>query len=82
LKTNDIVIMQKATNKLETSQFISIEIAPLGKKIFGSMETFNLWLHTPSFALGSIKPIELLKDSYGKDLVINELHRIDYGIFA
>jgi uncharacterized protein (DUF2384 family) len=29
-----------------------------------------------------MKPIELIKDSYGKELVINELTRIDQGIFA
>jgi hypothetical protein len=27
-------------------------------------------------------PLELLKDSYGQELVIQELHRIDQGIFV
>lgn len=58
------------------------EVTKLGLEVFGNKETFNLWLHTPSFALGNIKPFDLLGDSYGKELVIGELTRINYGIFA
>ncbi|MDO9038752.1 MAG: DUF2384 domain-containing protein [Lutibacter sp.] len=32
--------------------------------------------------MGNLKPIELLKDSYGKEMVMNELNRIDQGIFV
>jgi putative toxin-antitoxin system antitoxin component (TIGR02293 family) len=58
------------------------EVTQLGLEVFGDMEKFKLWLQTPNFSLGSLKPIELMKDSYGKDLVIGELTRIDHGIFA
>jgi putative toxin-antitoxin system antitoxin component (TIGR02293 family) len=58
------------------------EVTQLGLEVFGSMEKFKLWLETPSYALGSLKPIELLKDSYGKEIVIGELTRINYGILA
>lgn len=58
------------------------EVTKLGLEVFGDMDKFKLWLNTPNFALGKMKPIELLKDSYGKDMVIGELTRIDYGIFA
>ncbi len=57
------------------------EVTNAGLGLFESQEKFKLWLNTPNFALGSIKPIELLKDSYGKELVINELTRIEHGIF-
>jgi putative toxin-antitoxin system antitoxin component (TIGR02293 family) len=50
--------------------------------IFGSMDKFKLWLETPNFSLGNIKPLELLSDSYGMEMVINELTRINYGILA
>ena len=53
----------------------------LGKDVFDSEEQFYLWLNTPNFALGSLKPFELMKDSYGKEMVISELHKIDQGIF-
>lgn len=58
------------------------EVASIGKDVFGDMERFKLWLDTPNFSLGGLKPIELLKDSYGKELVIGELTRINYGILV
>jgi len=58
------------------------EIFILGNEIFGDPEKFKLWLETPSFALGSLKPSSLLADSYGQQLIINELTRINYGILA
>ena len=57
------------------------EVTSLGNSVFGP-EKFYLWLQTPNFALGNLKPKELLKDSYGKELVVEELHHIDQGIFA
>ena len=50
--------------------------------MFDSTEQFYLWLNTPSYALGNLKPAELLKDSYGKELVMGELNRIEQGIFV
>ncbi len=58
------------------------EVTNLGKEVFDSLEQFYFWLNSPSFALGNMKPVELLTNSYGKEMVINELNRIDEGIFA
>ena len=58
------------------------EVTNLGKEVFDTSEQFYIWLKSPSFALGNMKPVELLKNSYGKEMVINELNRIDQGIFA
>jgi putative toxin-antitoxin system antitoxin component (TIGR02293 family) len=58
------------------------EVTSLGNTVFDTEEQFYLWLNTPSFALGNLEPIELLKDSYGKEMVVNELHKIDQGIFV
>ena len=58
------------------------EVTNYGKEVFDSTEQFYLWLNTPSYALGNLKPAELLKDSYGKELVMGELNRIEHGIFA
>lgn len=57
------------------------EVTSLGKDVFDSEEQFYMWLNTPNFALGNLMPFELLKDSYGKEMVMNELQKIDYGIF-
>jgi putative toxin-antitoxin system antitoxin component (TIGR02293 family) len=58
------------------------EVTNIGLDVFGDMSKFKLWLNTPSFALGNLKPIDLLRDSYGKEMVIGELTRINYGILA
>jgi putative toxin-antitoxin system antitoxin component (TIGR02293 family) len=58
------------------------EVTQAGLEVFGNLNTLKLWLNTPNFALGSLLPIELLKDSYGKDLVLAELIRINHGILA
>lgn len=56
------------------------EVQKVGLDTFNNIDKFELWLYTPSYVLGGRKPAELLKDSYGKRLVISELHRISYGI--
>jgi putative toxin-antitoxin system antitoxin component (TIGR02293 family) len=58
------------------------EVTNAGLDVFGDMDKFKLWLDTPNFSLGNLKPIELLKDSYGKEMVMGELVRINHGILA
>lgn len=58
------------------------EVTKAGMEVFNNLEQFKLWLATPCFGLGNQKPISLLKDSYGKDLVLGELTRMKHGIFA
>ncbi|RXJ44479.1 type II RES/Xre toxin-antitoxin system antitoxin [Gelidibacter gilvus] len=68
---------------IHTEKIIELaEVTNFGKVVFDSTKQFYLWLNTPSFALGNLKPAELLNDSYGKELVMDELNRIDQGIFA
>ena len=58
------------------------EVTNLGLEVFGDNEKFRLWLETPNYALGNLKPFYLLKDSYGKEMIIGELTRINHGILA
>lgn len=58
------------------------EVTELGKSVFDNDDKFMLWLSSPNFALGNLKPVDLIRDSYGKEMVIGELHRIDQAIFA
>lgn len=58
------------------------EVTQAGREVFGDAETFRHWLETPCFALGGHKPFDLLKNSYGKELVMGELHRIAHGVLA
>jgi putative toxin-antitoxin system antitoxin component (TIGR02293 family) len=75
--------LEKDFGRLQSEKIIEMaEVTNIGLDVFGNMEQFRLWLGTPNFALGKRKPIELLKDSYGKELVVGELTRINYGILA
>jgi putative toxin-antitoxin system antitoxin component (TIGR02293 family) len=58
------------------------EVTSLGLQIFGDMDKLKRWLETPNFALGGHTPRELLRDSYGKELVVTELQHINHGILA
>ncbi|TKS56134.1 type II RES/Xre toxin-antitoxin system antitoxin [Mesohalobacter halotolerans] len=58
------------------------EVTAFGKEVFDNNSQFHDWLNTPSLAFNNLTPAELLKDSYGKALVMDELNRIDQGIFA
>jgi putative toxin-antitoxin system antitoxin component (TIGR02293 family) len=58
------------------------EVTNLGIEVFGNNEKFRVWLETPNYALGNLKPFDLLRDSYGKEMIIGELTRIEHGILA
>lgn len=74
---------EKSFKSIQSEKIIEMaEVTNVGLDVFGDMEKFKLWLETPNFSLGNLKPIDLLKDSYGKELVISELTRINYGILA
>jgi len=68
---------------LQSEKIIEIaEVTKTGMEVFGDLDKLKGWLNTPSFALGGHKPLALLKDSYGKDLVLAELTRISHGILV
>jgi len=58
------------------------EVIVYGIEVFEDASKLKLWLDTPSFALGRMRPLDLIKNSYGKELVMRELTAIEYGIFA
>lgn len=58
------------------------EVTVMGLEVFDSAADFGAWLNAASPALRGKMPLELLKDSYGQELVIQELHGIDQGIFV
>ena len=73
----------KSFKPIQSEKIIEMsEVTNVGLDVFGDMEKFRLWLNTPNYALGSLRPIELLKDSYGKEMVIGELIRINHGILV
>ena len=72
-----------AFKSLQSEKIIAMaEVTKIGLDVFDNLEQFKLWLNTPNFALGKNKPIELLTDSYGKELVVSELIRVQHGIMV
>lgn len=62
-----------------------VELARLysrGEEVFGKLESFKEWMNSTVMALGNIKPKELLDTSLGIDILMNELGKIEHGIFA
>lgn len=62
-----------------------LEIALLYKKgidVLGSADKFNSWLETENLALGRIRPKTLFDNSFGINLLKDELTRIEYGVLA
>lgn len=53
-----------------------------GVDVFGDKKKFNAWLETDNLALGRLKPKELLDNSFGIDLIKDELTRIEHGVLA
>lgn len=73
----------KSFKPLQSEKIIEMsEVTSIGLDVFGNSEKFKLWLNTPNFALGKLTPIELLRDSYGKEMVIGELIKINHGILV
>lgn len=51
-------------------------------EIFGSREKALRWLDTPNSALGNQIPTELIETTDGYVIVMDELGRIEHGIFG
>lgn len=53
-----------------------------GNKIFGDGQKFYHWLEAKNVALGGIQPKTLLDSTFGIDLLMDELTRIEHGVLA
>ena len=70
-------------DKAYFSSIMQIEILhSKGEEVFGSRENFSTWLETENLALGNIIPRDLLKNSFGINLLMDELVRIEHGVLA
>lgn len=78
--------MESSTGKfkpMHSERIIELaEVMQAGLEVFGSMKKLKLWLETPNYSLGNLPPMELLKDFYGKEMILCELTRINHGIFV
>lgn len=62
-----------------------IELANLyarGEEVFENLDNFKKWMDTSILALGNKKPKDFLDTSIGIELLMDELGRIQHGVFA
>ena len=53
-----------------------------GVSVFGNISNFLAWINSKSIPLGGIKPIDLLDNSFGINMVKDELIKIEHGVLA
>lgn len=58
------------------------EVTGRGIEVFGDRERFTAWLDEPNRSLGGRKPFELLDTAVGTQLLLDELGRIEQGVYA
>lgn len=76
-------IEKRTFDPLQSEKIIEIALFyNKGVEVFGSAEKFNSWLDTDNIALGKIKPKMLLDNTFGINMLRDELTRIEYGILA
>ena len=71
------IISERRTDSL----LILESILELGKKVLGSDEEVNQWLHSSVFALDGKKPVDVIKTESGRRKVEEVLHQIEFGIY-
>lgn len=80
--------LRRYTPTQKLSQELSeriIELAKLytrGEQVFGSIDNFKIWMDTPLMSLGNKTPKTYLDTSIGINMLMNELGRIEHGVFA
>ena len=70
-------------NRVVSEQIIQIaEVAAKGSRVFKDKQQFLVWMNFPNKALADKTPLSLLNSRFGADLVLDELGRIEHGIFS
>jgi len=74
---------KKHFNRAVSEQILQIaEVAAKGSKVFGNKEKLLLWMNHPNKALSDKTPMSLLSSKFGVDVVLDELGRIEHGVFS
>lgn len=65
-----------------TEQVIEIaEVIAKGMDVFEDLDILQEWLHSPLESLNRQRPIALLDTSFGTNILLTELGRLEHGIF-
>lgn len=53
-----------------------------GVDVFESTDNFIKWLNSENISLGGVKPMNMLDNTFGVNLIKDELIRIEHGVLA
>jgi putative toxin-antitoxin system antitoxin component (TIGR02293 family) len=67
----------KTEKVLELAAFIK-----RGIDVIGTEDAFKEWVHSPIIALGNRKPIDFLDTTFGIQMVLKVLGRLEQGVFS
>ncbi len=75
--------LKKHFNRVVSEQILQIaEVAAKGSEVFEGRDKFIIWMNHPNVALDKKTPMSLLNSKYGVDMVLDELGRIEHGVFC
>ena len=70
-------------NRVVSEQILQIaEVAAKGTEVFEDKNKFLLWMNHPNSALANRTPLSLLSSRFGTEMVLDELGRIEHGVFS
>jgi putative toxin-antitoxin system antitoxin component (TIGR02293 family) len=70
-------------NRVVSEQILQIaEVAAKGIEVFEDKDDFLSWMKQRNTALGNKKPLTLLSSRFGTEMVLDELGRIEHGVFS
>lgn len=73
---------EKLSSSVSEKLLLLAEIYQKGIKIFGSIDLFNEWLEEANLQFGNRKPIQILDTFIGYRLIVEELIKIEHGVFS
>lgn len=76
-KDDELLDTLKSEKVLELASF-----AQRGVEVLGNKESLAEWLHSPIAALGHKMPIDFLDTTFGIQLVLKVLGRLEQGVFS
>lgn len=66
-----------------SAQLIQIvELYTKGYELFEDQKKFQRWMNSEIQGLGNVRPISLLDTIFGIQLVVNELGRLEHGVYS
>ncbi len=74
---------EKSFNRVVSEQILQIaEVAANGTDVFEDKDRFLSWMNHPNKALDNKTPMSILSSRFGVEMVLDELGRIEYGVFS